>query len=1266
MINKSKHSNSRIELPSQSLNQFDRIQNEIPINEISIEGSKYPNPGNFENTVAPKLNLDSEDLLGALIPRILKTETELQEATPYLERLKSAVSAKNIRNIAITGGYGSGKSTILKTFQFQNQNNYKFLNISLASFSLTTHKKIDNEVGNEEIDKNLEKLIEISILQQIIYKVDPERLPNSRFKRIENVKSERLYTTASLIIAWIWAAVLVFKYNFFDYANPKSWSCSADLNYWACIVLLIFLAGIGYGVNLFIDLFKNSKIRRVSIAGEIELGDKLNQSVFNQHLEEIIYFFEKTQYKIVIFEDLDRFEPTNIFTKLREINIILNNIDSLVAAGEIKFIYAIGDGVFKDKKDRVKFFDYIIPIIPFINSSNAQDQLEKLFKKLNDENVVFQKGFVSNITTFIDDIDMRLLINIFHEFMIYRELLNKEHREGREEELLSLIVYKNLEPDDFQLLYNNSGKLFDILISKKQLICSQSVSIDESINNKNSLIEKLKNQPDIDIRELRRIYVTAILDYFHPYIIPSIAISEMLEDDVFDRIQNNSDLRSFFSISISNRNYNFKIIEDKINPKQSYKEREELIKEKVDGMIIVLQREIDFLALKKSELELKSLSELLASSNVESYFNDFSTNNLLRSLVSEGYINENFNELISHFHSDKITKLEEVFIRNVRGRKGNNFNYELQNFEEIVQRLEIINFKTDQILNNKLVSFIVENKDEYKSQYEGILNLLNSKSELTAKFLLQYFDNPKNPLKSLVRDLLKNPNNFFHHQLEENPSDNKIFEDYIKLILRLDCFDELLNSNPDDRKHLKSLIENMSDFLKFKVDDSSSVNFERLTKAIDTLGIEFIQLDDPIDITARIFRHIIDNNRYKLTKENILLIIIFVGGDSKNFKSKNFTTIKKSGDIKLIQNIESNISEYIESIYIKLKNKQSEDEEYFVELLNNKSLEYNLKNLIVDNSEIKLKLLSLINDSELKKYLHENKRIELNWDNLISIYDLFEKDVTKIVELLNESTNIAFLKSISYTKGSKFESDFWGQILDESDLAFDSFKFLIKTVPFDSNQIHLNSLTIDKVKLLIESQNLKFDNETYNIVESSFNSGMQYLFIYKDELIKLQGDFEINEDVFTNILNSVSYTENDINIIYEKIKENLTIWNKDEFFEAVRDRLTKANTLVIQKDLITNSLIKLPYSAKVPQILANYYKSISKSNFEEIINNFKDNEIYKFFNVRQKGTIKLESHNKYIDFFNLMKSEGYISTSSIENKDRNGFIMYSNKNNKQI
>src|SRR5690606_25609080 len=112
----------------------------------------------------------------------------------------------------ITGPYGSGKSSVIKTFQ----NNYankdlQFLNISLATFKEEILKKEENESeqdgqqtnssandANESFAKrtngksktnspDLIRLIELSILQQIFYHADDSEIPESRFKKIKRI-----------------------------------------------------------------------------------------------------------------------------------------------------------------------------------------------------------------------------------------------------------------------------------------------------------------------------------------------------------------------------------------------------------------------------------------------------------------------------------------------------------------------------------------------------------------------------------------------------------------------------------------------------------------------------------------------------------------------------------------------------------------------------------------------------------------------------------------------------------------------------------------------------------------------------------------------------------------------------------------------------------------------------------------------------------------------------------------------------------------------
>src|SRR5690606_29946285 len=227
-----------------------------------------------------------------------------------------------------------------------------------------------------------------------------------------------------------------------------------------------------------------------------------------EHLEEILYFFERTKYNVVIIEDLDRCDSTDIFTKLREINILLNN--SLLINREINFVYAVGDDLFNDRKERVKFFEYIIPVIPFINSSNADEQLSLLIKESGLDENIFTKEFTTDITTFIDDIDMRLLTNIFQEFVIYRKTLKPEFIK-KNDELFAMITYKNLYPTDFTELNRNEGKLYNLINNKEEYIKNFIDKIDKDISDKRAEIKNIENETKDEAEELKSIYILKIL-----------------------------------------------------------------------------------------------------------------------------------------------------------------------------------------------------------------------------------------------------------------------------------------------------------------------------------------------------------------------------------------------------------------------------------------------------------------------------------------------------------------------------------------------------------------------------------------------------------------------------------------------------------------------------------------------------------------------------------------------------------------------------------
>ena len=290
---------------------------------------------------------DKKHLQKTLTPIILEKGMPGYETVQDIEE---KLNDPEVFNIAITGPYGSGKSTVLKSLKAQFPDSHKYLTISLASL---TGNKDDEE---KDLDEKEQQKIEYSLLQQLIYKEKPETLPKSRFRRISRKSAQDIIKFGVGIISFIICFLVVFEpqwmrvdtiYQLFDLGG--NWNLVFDVICSAYMLCCVFaLSAYTYRRSLF------SRIRSLNVKDvQIELDQE--SSVFNKHLEEIVYFFESTDYNVVIIEDLDRFRCPEIFQKLREINFLLRESKVLKEQQRsIKFIYAIKDDLFKDA-ERTKF-----------------------------------------------------------------------------------------------------------------------------------------------------------------------------------------------------------------------------------------------------------------------------------------------------------------------------------------------------------------------------------------------------------------------------------------------------------------------------------------------------------------------------------------------------------------------------------------------------------------------------------------------------------------------------------------------------------------------------------------------------------------------------------------------------------------------------------------------------------------------------------------------------------------------------------------------
>lgn len=412
-----------------------------------------------------------------------------EEYETYANILKKKVDDQNITNIGIVAPYGAGKSSLIKTFiDLQVKDNKEFNN-KVISVSLANYGSIMKNVEcSDELVIENEQDIEKSILQQLFYKNDNKNTPYSRFKPLKDNTGQNIKITLLLLTVIICVAFVGFQFfdNIFKIDLDTGWK-------WFILSLALFSIVVCSGLLIF-NLIKNKYIKSIQL-GEINFEKNENEtiSVFNQYLDEIIYFFQKNEFNILIIEDLDRFNNLEIFSKLKELNTLLNKNDKIISKHKkITFIYAVKDSMFKSEEERSKFFEFILPVIPSLTSKNVKDELESvLIEKLG--YMPLSPNLVIDISDYITS--RRILNNVISDFIIHLSLLKLSDTEAKRNKLFSLMVLKNILPLEYESLQKQDEEsvVFNLLNKEKSdFIEKQSLKLKQDIVNIGEEIEKIK------------------------------------------------------------------------------------------------------------------------------------------------------------------------------------------------------------------------------------------------------------------------------------------------------------------------------------------------------------------------------------------------------------------------------------------------------------------------------------------------------------------------------------------------------------------------------------------------------------------------------------------------------------------------------------------------------------------------------------------------------------------------------------------------------
>ncbi|MHC5204035.1 hypothetical protein [Pseudomonas chlororaphis] len=435
----------------------------------------------------------------------------------YEEELLKGLQNKEVLNIAVTGGYGAGKSSVLKTF-LERHPEFPHALVSLATFSETKPSPSKFGTSIESVGEatavpsaniattpptpDLMNRIEETIVQQLLYSVPASKLPKTRLKRIVQASGLAVYLHTVLLICLL-ASVLRFCLPSIEKRTDVEVKWLVDglnaIPEWLAIGCIL-----GSGIYL---LYSGLRfISMFSIDGLTLKGGKLEAthhgSVLHKNVDEIIYCFERSDIRVVVIEDLDRFDTQDIFFRLREINFTI--CQSPQVRRPVHFIYAIRDELFT-VTDKTKFFDLIIPIIPVVNSENSREKLNELMRsRAVGEAVLGAKldpAVVETVCYYVDE--MRLIKNIVNEYDIYSSLLANDGLELNPNKLFAIVVLRNLHPEAYAELLKRRGAIHSVLAGFQDWVKRQVVALQGEIEMLRENLTRKQAEVAKSVTELR-------------------------------------------------------------------------------------------------------------------------------------------------------------------------------------------------------------------------------------------------------------------------------------------------------------------------------------------------------------------------------------------------------------------------------------------------------------------------------------------------------------------------------------------------------------------------------------------------------------------------------------------------------------------------------------------------------------------------------------------------------------------------------------------
>lgn len=850
--------------------------------------------------------------------------------------------------------------------------------------------------------------LEGKIINQLIHQIPEKSIPQSHFqiKSELSVVMRLLIVIATLAFVALWIYVLKFhNWLLTISALPDSFIKSILLittnPYFRLIgvSLIILLAGIG----LFHFLSSHSLqsiFKKVDLKGiiGIELFGAEEDTYFDKYLNKVLCLFDAADADAIVFEDLDRYDVTLIFEKLREINDLVYSRTKQGLRPKkkpLRFFYLIRDDIFT-ASDRSKFFDFIIPVVPYVDASNSCDQLLQRFDEAGLSNT-FNKRFLQDVSLYLSD--MRLITNIVNEYIVYHGRLSSSGLATQSDRQLAMVIYKTLYPGDFDLLHHGQGYVFAVLENKRILLETKCKQIDAKIAELRQNITMFEKENLKSIDELNALFfpLSEEISSINGERVGNLNRTELVKK-VIQNPDNVQYRQSYYSspLNVATRISNMEKISEYIQRKKIIENRQISIEK--------FPQDIKKLEKKKMHLSTYTIKDLISQLDQESegkFWNPvlpaYESNgyiekiqnsksfNLLKYLIRNGYIDENYAAYVSYFYPNSLTVRDRNFLLALSDRTPLEYGYHIDRPDAILDRLDDSDFTRCELLNFDLLSYLLYHKCD--AQLHVWLQACDG-NEDAYQFFVQFW-RLGNLKEELFHVLYTEQPLWFHIWCENGLIKGGEWKQFV-----LDAFafldnDQLKEINEDH--WLTNRISNDHNFLMINHPDIPLLIQAFKVLDIQFTAIEYREQDIPL------LKTICQENLYILNIPMLKLFMnIYWGVSNVEAESRSYSLILKNPDAALSQRVLNDIVAYVDVILHEATIRFFDDEECANNLLNRDDLSEEYKLEYIQRMDTILTDINSIETFSLWPDLIKHCRVKYTWENIADYFAELEQGTGEI------------------------------------------------------------------------------------------------------------------------------------------------------------------------------------------------------------------------------------------------------------------------------